>query len=211
MFKKLEIFLAFMRSGNLSRAAAELDTSKVSVHRALHSLENALRCPLFKREGRELTPLESAHVLEERTQKLVADVLDTVRPTREAANSLLADQAEVNLAALREATFITLTQGLTTHQDALRVFRQAGFAPKVASRSTTSSACSAWSAPGVAYALLPGRIATVYENRIRLIPLETHYRLQQQIGVVLLKSRERNPKLLALLAECRMYAKRHAG
>ena len=49
--KKLEIFLAFMRTGNLTRAAAELQTSNVSVHRAIHSLENALRCPLFKHEG----------------------------------------------------------------------------------------------------------------------------------------------------------------
>ncbi|GEM_PF-2377685 len=32
--KKLEVFLAFMRSGNLSKAAAELNTSNVSVHRA---------------------------------------------------------------------------------------------------------------------------------------------------------------------------------
>ena len=32
--KKLEIFLAFMRTGNLARAAAELQTSNVSVHRA---------------------------------------------------------------------------------------------------------------------------------------------------------------------------------
>ncbi|HCV75423.1 MAG TPA: LysR family transcriptional regulator, partial [Pseudomonas sp.] len=44
--RKLEIFLAFMRSRNLARAAAELGTSHVSVHRAIHSLENALRCPL---------------------------------------------------------------------------------------------------------------------------------------------------------------------
>ncbi|SEH52985.1 LysR family transcriptional regulator, malonate utilization transcriptional regulator [Stutzerimonas xanthomarina] len=42
--KKLEVFLAFMRSGNLSKAAAELNTSNVSVHRAIHSLESALRC-----------------------------------------------------------------------------------------------------------------------------------------------------------------------
>ncbi|GAB3389502.1 hypothetical protein GCM10027514_32370 [Azotobacter armeniacus] len=210
--KKLEIFLAFMRSGNLSRAAAELDTSTVSVHRALHSLENALRCPLFKREGRKLSPLESAHVLEDRAQKLIADMLDTVRLTREAAgfsaerfklgalysltvktvpqlimglklrrselnidlilgsnidllyklknleldailvslndsvadpdcdwlplfrddiflavpvDSPFASQAEIDLAELREATFITLTQGFATHQDALRVFQQA--------------------------------------------------------------------------------------
>ncbi len=48
--KKLETFLAFMRTGNLARAAAELGTSNVSVHRAIHSLESALRCPLFKHE-----------------------------------------------------------------------------------------------------------------------------------------------------------------
>ncbi|VFT51252.1 transcriptional regulator [Pseudomonas aeruginosa] len=83
--KKLETFLAFMRTGNLARAAAELGTSNVSVHRAIHSLESALRCPLFKHEGRNLTPLESAYVLEERAQKLVQEVLDTVRLTREAA------------------------------------------------------------------------------------------------------------------------------
>src|SRR3546814_961290 len=83
--KKLEVFLAFMRTGNLARAAAELQTSNVSVHRAIHSLESALRCPLFKHEGRNLTPLESAYVLEERTQKLIQDVVESVRLTREAA------------------------------------------------------------------------------------------------------------------------------
>ena len=74
--KKLEIFLAFMRSGNLARAASELQTSNVSVHRAVHSLENALRCPLFKHEGRNLIPLESAYVLEEKAQKLIQDAQD---------------------------------------------------------------------------------------------------------------------------------------
>ena len=69
--KKLEIFLAFMRTGNLTKAAADLNTSNVSVHRAIHSLESALRCPLFKHEGRNLTPLESAYVLEERAHKLI--------------------------------------------------------------------------------------------------------------------------------------------
>ncbi len=52
--KKLETFLVLMRTGNLGRAAAELVTSAVSVHRAIHTLESALRCPLFKHEGRQL-------------------------------------------------------------------------------------------------------------------------------------------------------------
>lgn len=291
--KKLEIFLAFMRSGNLARAAAELETSTVSVHRAIHSLESALRCPLFKHEGRNLMPLESAYVLEERAQKLVQEVLDTVRLTREAAgfsaerfklgalysltvktvpqlimglkirrselnidlilgsnvdllyklknmeldailvalndsvsdpdcaqlplfsddiflavpvDSPFATQAEVDLADLREATFITLTQGFATHQDGARVFQQAGFEPKVAMQVNDIFTLLSMVSSGVGYALLPGRIAAVYENRVKLIPLQAKYHLQQHIGVVFLKAKERDPNLLALLAECRMYS-----
>ncbi|MGE8496326.1 MAG: LysR substrate-binding domain-containing protein [Pseudomonas sp.] len=293
--KKLEIFLAFMRSGNLARAASELNTSNVSVHRAIHSLESALRCPLFKHEGRNLIPLESAYVLEERAQKLVQDVVDTVRQTREAAgfsaerfklgalysltvktvpqlimglklrrstlnidlilgsnvdllyklknmeldailvalhdsasdpdceqlplftddiflavpvDSPFAEQLEVDLADLCESTFITLSQGFATHQDGARVFQQAGFEPKVAMQVNDIFTLLSMVSSGVGYALLPGRIAAVYENRVRLIPLQARYRLQQQIGVVFLKAKERDPNLLALVAECRMYQNR---
>ncbi|RMP26349.1 Malonate utilization transcriptional regulator [Pseudomonas syringae pv. delphinii] len=293
--KKLEIFLAFMRTGNLARAAEELQTSNVSVHRAIHSLESALRCPLFKHEGRNLTPLESAYVLEERAQKLVQDVLTTVELTRQAAgfsaarfrlgalysltvktvpqlimglkirrselnidlilgsnidllyklknmevdamlvsldestndpdcehlalfsddiflavptDSPFAEHHEVDLSDLREATFITLTQGFATHRDGIRVFQQAGFEPKVAMQVNDIFTLLSMVSSGVGYALLPGRIAAVYENRVRLIPLQSRYRMQQHIGVVFLKSKERDPNLLALLAECRMYANR---
>ncbi|WP_287810586.1 LysR substrate-binding domain-containing protein [Pseudomonas sp.] len=293
--KKLEIFLAFMRTGNLGRAAAELCTSNVSVHRAIHSLESALRCPLFKHEGRNLTPLESAYVLEEHAQKLVQDVLGAVRLTREAAgfsaerfrlgslysltvktvpqlimglklrrselnidlilgsnidllyklknmevdailvsldetvsdpdceqlplfsddiflatpaDSPFARRSEVDLADLREDTFITLTQGFATHQDGVRVFQQAGFEPKVAMQVNDIFTLLSMVSSGVGYALLPGRVAAVYENRVRLVPLQARYHLQQHIGVVFLKAKERDPNLLALLAECRMYANR---
>lgn len=294
--KKLEIFLAFMRSGNLARAAVELETSTVSVHRAIHSLESALRCPLFKHEGRNLIPLKSAYVLEERALKLIQQVLDSVRLTREAAgfsaerfklgalysltvktvpqlimglkirrselnidlilgsnvdllyklknmeldailvalndsvsdpdceqlqlfsddiflavpvDSPFAQQSAVDLADLREATFITLTQGFATHQDGARVFQQAGFEPKVAMQVNDIFTLLSMVSSGVGYALLPGRIAAVYENRVKLIPLQAKYHLQQHIGVVFLKAKERDPNLLALLAECRMYSLRH--
>lgn len=295
--KKLEIFLAFMRTGNLARAAAELQTSTVSVHRAIHSLESALRCPLFKHEGRNLTPLEGAYVLEERAQKLVQDVLSTIEQTRQAAgfsaarfklgalysltvktvpqlimglkirrselnidlilgsnidlfyklknmevdailvslnesvsdpdcehlplfsddiflaapvDSPLAHHSEVDLSDLREATFITLTQGFATHRDGARVFEQAGFEPKVAMQVNDIFTLLSMVSSGVGYALLPGRIAAVYENRVRLVPLQARYRMQQHIGLVFLKARERDPNLLALLAECRMYSNRLA-
>jgi LysR family malonate utilization transcriptional regulator len=246
--KKLEVFLAFMRTGNLARAAAELQTSNVSVHRAIHSLESALRCPLFKHEGRNLTPLESAYVLEERAQKLIQDVVETVRLTREAAgfsaerfklgslysltvktvpqlimglkirrselnidlilgsnfdllyklknmevdailvsldesvndpdceqiplfsddiflatpaDSKFAQRAEVDLAEVRDETFITLTQGFATHQDGNRVFKQAGFEPKVAMQVNDIFTLLSMVSSGVGYALLPGEADSV--------------------------------------------------
>lgn len=296
--KKLEIFLAFMRTGNLARAASELQTSNVSVHRAIHSLESALRCPLFKHEGRNLTPLKSAYVLEEHAHKLIQDVVTTVEQTRQAAgfsaarfklgalysltvktvpqlimglkirrselnidlilgsnmdllyklrnmevdamlvsldestndpdcerlplfsddiflavptDSPFADRDEVDLGELREATFITLTQGFATHRDGVRVFEQAGFEPTVAMQVNDIFTLLSMVSSGVGYALLPGRIAAVYENRVRLIALKPRYRMQQHIGMVFLKSRERDPNLLALVAECRMYAGRLTG
>ncbi|MBA1272888.1 LysR family transcriptional regulator [Stutzerimonas azotifigens] len=296
--KKLQVFLAFMRSGNLGKAAADLNTSNVSVHRAIHSLEAALRCPLFKHEGRNLIPLESAYVLEERAQKLVQDVVETVRQTREAAgfsaerfklgalysltvktvpqlimglklrrselnidlilgsnvdlfyklksmeldailvslndsvsdadcaqvplfsddiflaapaDSPVARQAEIDLSELRDATFLTLTQGFATHQDGNRVFRQAGFEPQVAMQVNDIFTLLSMVNSGVGYALLPGRVGMVYESGVRLIPLRADYRLQQHIGVVFLKAKERDPNLLALLAECRMYSLKHPG
>ena len=248
--KKLETFLAFMRSVSLGKAAAELNTSNVSVHRAIHSLESALRCPLFKHEGRNLVPLESAYVLEERAQQLVKDVVETVRQTREAAgfsaerfklgalysltiktvpqlimglklrrselnidlilgsnvdllyklknmeldailvslnesvtdqgceqvplfsddiylatpaDSPFADQSEVDLSDLRDATFITLAQGFATHQDGNRVFDLAGFIPHVAMQVSDIFTLLSMVNSGVGYALLPGRVGMVYE------------------------------------------------
>ncbi|MDU4092537.1 MAG: LysR family transcriptional regulator [Pantoea sp.] len=62
-FRKLEIFIAFMASGNIARTAEQLNLSSVSVHRALHTLEENVRCPLFIHQGRSLKPLSAAHTL----------------------------------------------------------------------------------------------------------------------------------------------------
>jgi LysR family malonate utilization transcriptional regulator len=56
---------------------------------------------------------------------------------------------------------------------------------------------------GMGYSLLPGRIAE-FSPRIELIPLQQQYATRQMITLLILKSRERDPNLLALAAECRM-------
>ncbi|TKI05025.1 LysR family transcriptional regulator [Martelella alba] len=70
-FRKLEIFLAFMDKLNIGRAAEQLGLSAVSVHRALHTLEESVRCPLFIHQGRNLTPLPAAETLAEYAREVV--------------------------------------------------------------------------------------------------------------------------------------------
>lgn len=294
--KKIQIFLSFMRNGNLSKTASEMQMSNVSIHKALHSLESALRCPLFKNEGRSLIPLKSAYVLQEYSQKLVQDIVTAVNKTREAAgfaakvlhlgslysltvntmpkvisrlklrrgeldiqlllssnldlvkklksteldaiivalnettedsdfeslpmfqdniylavnkSSPLAMMDQVDLAMLRDETFLTLSKGFATRHDSDIIFEKAGINPKVFLQVSDIFTLISMVSTGVGLALLPGRISTIYESSVKLIPLQTPNQIKQEIGLVFLKSKERDPNLLALIAECRMFAKQY--
>jgi LysR family malonate utilization transcriptional regulator len=83
-FRKLEVLLAYMEGGNLNNAAQMLDISVVSVHRALHSLEESLSCKLFRHEGRNLTPNDAAHVLADVSRKVIKLISDGIVATRRA-------------------------------------------------------------------------------------------------------------------------------
>lgn len=84
-FRKLEVLLAYMETGNLGKAAEALDLSTVSVHRALHSLEQGMRCELFRHEGRNLNPTDAARVLADAAREVIASMNEGIRVTREAA------------------------------------------------------------------------------------------------------------------------------
>jgi len=70
-FRKLEVFLVFMEKLNIARTAEQLGLSSVSVHRALHSLEEGLRCPLFIHRGRNLLPLPAADTLQQHAIQVI--------------------------------------------------------------------------------------------------------------------------------------------
>lgn len=84
-FRKLEILLAYMEGGNLNAAARMLDISAVSVHRALHSLEEGMSCQLFSLQGRNLIPNDAAQVLAEVSREVVKLMADGIAATRSAA------------------------------------------------------------------------------------------------------------------------------
>ena len=80
--RKLEILCSFVRTGSLSRTAEELRLSSVSIHKALHSLESGVGCPLFIKEGRQLKPLPAALYLAEASADLLADVDRVLKKAR---------------------------------------------------------------------------------------------------------------------------------
>ena len=100
-FRKLAIFMTFMEKGNIARTAEALELSGVSVHRALHTLEENVRCPLFIHKGRNLVALPAAWTLLEYCQEvtqLMARGLEEARKT-----------AGVGQGRLRVGTLYSLT------------------------------------------------------------------------------------------------------
>ncbi len=291
-FRKLQIFLVFMENKTLTRTATALNISSASVHKALHSLESALRCPLFKKEGRLLQPLPSASILADQSKVLINKMQETINLTREAAgfsserfilgsiysltvktipqlimglkqrrsnlnidlrlgsnNDLLAqlknmevdavlisidtikpsselevlqifsdeiyltvpngspfsDKDSVDFRELKDSSFVTLTEGFATYADGNMLFKAADFNPNIAMQVNDIFTLLSMVSSGVGYALLPGRIASVYSDQVKLIPLSFPAPIRQNIGLVFLKSKEYNPNILSMLAECRMY------
>ncbi|WCM94208.1 LysR family transcriptional regulator [Acidovorax sp. NCPPB 2350] len=286
--RKLHILLAFLETGNLARAAEGLDISAVSVHRALHSLEDALRCRLFRHEGRNLHPTDAAHHLAEVARELLATLERGIRATRAVAgyasdrlrigslysltsravpaivvgiqtrlpeiqtelvlgsnadllrklregaidaalmaapgdapdveseplfedDILFAAPADspyppgepVDLAACRGERFVSLTEGFATYQGFMETFRMAGFTPDVVMQTGDIFSLMNLVGGGVGCTLLPGRVRGALPPHVKLIPLQPRYRMRQAIALHFLRTRERDPNLLALLAVCR--------
>lgn len=286
--RQLRVLQAFMEAGNLARAAERLQTSTVSVHRALHALEEGLRCVLFRPEGRNLVPTPAAHRLAEAARDVATVLAEGVRATREIAGyaadrirmgsmysltsrvvpavvlalkqrrpelqtelvlgsnadllarlrdgaieaalmavpagaadieseplfedevffaapagSAYAALPEVDLGACAGERFVSLTEGFATRDGFVEAFRIAGFAPRIAMHTGDIYSLMNLVGGGVGCTLLPGRVRNVLPDAVRLVPLQPRYRVRQAIGLNFLRSRERDPNLLALLAVCR--------
>jgi LysR family malonate utilization transcriptional regulator len=291
--KKLEIFLTFMRINNLARVSEILGQSTVSVHRALHSLEKGMRCALFKRVGRNLVPLPTAHIFSEHARRALQECDDGVQKVRELAGvdsgqlrigslysltlhcipkliigvklrkpgldidlmlgsntalmqglesgrldaiaigvdqeyenknlisvplfnddiflaapitSHYAKRPSIDLQELHQEKFVALNEGFATSKSFRNAFDLAGFSPDVVMQVSDIFSLINLVSGGIGYSLLPGRVKT-FSSGIVLIPLDRKYALSQRIMLMLPKEREKNPNLLALAAECRMYGR----
>ncbi len=288
-FRKLEVLLAYMETGNLTRAAELLDVSTVSVHRALHSLEEGVRCTLFRHEGRNLLPTDAAQVLAEVARDVLKLMAKGINATRQsggyAADSikigslysltiktvptlimgiklrkpelqtelilgsnadllqklrqglvdatlmaLPEDEADiesirlfdddiyfaapvgsryanldfVDLSACADERFVSLTEGFATYSGFVEAFRIAGFAPSIAMKVGDIFSLMNLVSGGIGCTLLPGRVRDVIPNKVQLIPLQPKFLMRQHIGLNFLRTRERDPNLLALASVCRL-------
>ncbi|ELQ6132597.1 LysR family transcriptional regulator [Cronobacter dublinensis] len=293
-FRKLSIFMAFMEKGNIARTAEALGLSAVSVHRALHSLEEGVRCPLFVHRGRSLVALPAAETLLEYCQEAIGLMVRGIEETQRTAGigqgrlrvgtlysltletvprllmgmklrrpdleldltmgsnqvllNMLEDGAldailisvsetqvdhktlevtplfndDIYLAApaaealdtrrdadlrhYKNRKFVSLAEGFATYAGFQEAFHVAGFEPDIVTRVNDIFSMLSLVQAGVGLSLVPGRVKKLYENDVQLLKLAEPYQMRQQIALVFARNRERDPNLLALAAECRMYA-----
>jgi LysR family malonate utilization transcriptional regulator len=83
-------------------------------------------------------------------------------------------------------------------------FRIAGFTPNVVMKTGDIFSLMNLVSGNVGYTLLPGRVRSVMPQKVQLIPLQPKYLMRQTIALNFLRTRERDPNLLALLAVCRL-------
>ncbi|MFM2477796.1 LysR family transcriptional regulator [Celerinatantimonas sp. MCCC 1A17872] len=120
-FRKLEIFLCYMQEETISRAANQLGISSVSVHRALHSLEEGMRCPLFTHKGRNLVPLPQAYRLADHAKEVLSKMHQGIDETRQLAGI---GQGRIRIGTLYSLTLDTVPQllmGLKLRRSELEV------------------------------------------------------------------------------------------
>jgi LysR family malonate utilization transcriptional regulator len=144
--------------------------------------------------------VENAPDLE--SQLLFEDDLFFAAPS----GSPYAQQPTIDLRDCRDERFVSLSEGFVTRERFVNAFQTAGFVPHVA--ITTGDIFSLMNLVGgsIGCTLLPGRVRDVLPRDVRLVEMAPRYHALQRIVVTFLRTRERDPNLLSLLAACRTYA-----
>ncbi|MCC2595895.1 LysR family transcriptional regulator [Pusillimonas sp. MFBS29] len=287
-FKRLELFLAYMKTTSMAEAAELMDSNPISVHRAIRSLETSLRVALFRRVGRNLIPSEAAHVLAEAAEEVLdrmeagvnsargvagyasdelkigslyslthswmPKVIITMAERRpdlrcelklgRAKNELLPDlrtgkldvvfaevdkigsdmvslpifvdsvyfavtrgspyesMSEIDLGVCFEEKIATLTEGPFTTARLRADFIE--FQPQVVMEVEDIFTLMNLVANGVACALVHGRIREMFKNNVSFVPVAEKFNIPQTVGACFMRSRERDPNLLSLVAALRL-------
>ncbi|RZI58824.1 MAG: LysR family transcriptional regulator [Rubrivivax sp.] len=120
------------------------------------------------------------------------------------AQSPYAGLASIDLRDCAEERFVSLQEGFVTYSRFVDAFRIAGFEPQIVMKTNDIFSLMNLVGGGIGCTLLPGRVRGVLPPSVRLIPLQERYAaVRQTIALCFLRTRERDPNLLALLAASR--------
>lgn len=117
--------------------------------------------------------------------------------------SRYARHKRVDLSTCAEEKFVSLKEGFATYNGFVEAFRVAGFTPNVVMQTGDIFSLMNLVSGGIGCTLLPGRVRDVFSQNVQLIPVQPKYLMRQTLAVSFLRTRERDPNLLALLAVCR--------
>lgn len=112
----------------------------------------------------------------------------------------------VDLRDCKDERFVSLSEGFVTRERFVAAFRAAGFTPHVAITTGDIFSLMNLVSGGIGCTLLPGRVRDVLPRNVRLIDMAPRYHSLQRIVMTFLRTRERDPNLLSLLAAGRTYA-----
>jgi len=122
------------------------------------------------------------------------------------AGSRFAGLASVDLHDCRDERFISLSEGFVTRSRFDEAFANAGFKPSVAITTGDIFSLMNLVSGGIGCTLLPGRVRDVLPPGVQMLDMRPRQHKLQRIVVCFLRTRERDPNLLSLLAACRSYA-----
>ena len=122
------------------------------------------------------------------------------------AGSRYDGQSAIDLGACADERFVSLTEGFVTYSRFVEAFAIAGYTPNVVMKTGDIFTLMNLVGGGIGCTLLPGRVRSALPANVRLIPLQAKYQMHQVIAVCFLRTRERDPNLLSLLAACRQWA-----
>jgi LysR family malonate utilization transcriptional regulator len=112
----------------------------------------------------------------------------------------------IDLAACADERFVSLTEGFVTTRRFVEAFKLAGFTPNVVMTIGDIFSLMNLVGGGIGCTLLPGRVRAVLPREVVLTPLQARFQMRQRISVAFLRTRERDPNLLSLLAASRSHA-----
>lgn len=122
------------------------------------------------------------------------------------AGSPYAARASIDLRDCEDERFVSLSEGFVTRERFVDAFREAGFSPHIAITTGDIFSLMNLVGGGIGCSLLPGRVRDVLPRDVRLLEMLPRYHSMQRIVVTFLRTRERDPNLLSLVAASRDYA-----